>query len=244
MPQVSLFITCLVDQLWPTVGVATVDVLRRAGCSVNFNPGQTCCGQPAFNTGYRNDARALAERWIELYEADPAEWIVSPSGSCVAMVRHFEELFPDDAGWRDRARRVAQRTHELAGFLVNVLGITDLGASFNGKVVWHNACHALRDLDQRTEGERLLRAVRGAELLSLDNPEGCCGFGGTFSVKYADISVAIADKKIDDIQSVEPDVLVSGDVSCLMHLSGRLARRGSPLRVAHLAEILAGRLDD
>lgn len=240
MPRVSLFITCLVDQLWPSAGRATVELLRRVGCTVEFNPRQTCCGQPAFNTGYRSDARVLAERWIETFESEPAEWIVSPSGSCVAMVHHFAELFPDAPTWQARARQVANRTHEMSGFLVNVLGVTDVGATFEGRVVWHDACHALRDLGQRTEARRLLGAVRGLELVEIENPEGCCGFGGTFSVTYPEISVAIADQKLAHVQAVRPDALVSGDVSCLMHLGGRLSRQGSSLRVMHLAELLAG----
>ena len=163
--RVSLFVTCLVDQLWPAVGTSAVEVLRRTGCTVVFDERQTCCGQPAFNTGYRPEARRLAERFIRIFEEGGTDAIVSPSGSCTAMVHHYAELFADDAGWRQRARAVAERTHELSSFLVNVLGVEDVGASFSGRVAWHDACHALRDLRIRSEPRRLLGRVRGMDQL-------------------------------------------------------------------------------
>lgn len=236
--RVSLFVTCLVDQLWPSVGVASVHVLRRVGCSVEFEERQTCCGQPAFNTGYRAQARALAERFIETFESSGADAIVSPSGSCTAMVHHYEELF-DDAAWRARARAVADRTHELSAFLVGRLGVDDVGASFAGRLAWHDACHGLRDLGIRSEPRRLLRHVRGAELVELPNAETCCGFGGTFAVKYPELSVAILDQKLEAIEQAGVDAVVSGDASCLMHIEGRLSRLGSSVRAIHLAEVLA-----
>jgi L-lactate dehydrogenase complex protein LldE len=144
--RVSLFVTCLVDQLWPSIGTSAVEVLRQAGCEVEFDQRQTCCGQPAFNTGYRNEARRLARRFIEVFEESRADAIVSPSGSCTAMVHHFRELFADDEAWRKRAETLAGRTHEFASFLVNVLKADDVGASFKGRVTWHDACHGLRDL--------------------------------------------------------------------------------------------------
>ncbi|HEX8848767.1 MAG TPA: (Fe-S)-binding protein [Gemmatimonadaceae bacterium] len=238
--RVSLFVTCIVDQLWPSIGVSTVAVLRGVGCEVRFDPRQTCCGQPAFNTGYRDDARALARRFITILEESDADAIVSPSGSCSAMLKHYPELF-DDAEWRDRAAAVAARTHELSDFLVNRLGVEDVGASFAGRVGWHDACHALRDLRLRAEPRRLLARVRGLELVELANADGCCGFGGTFAVKQPHISVAIADDKIDAIERAAVDVVASADASCLMQLGGRLSRRGSPVRALHLAELLAAR---
>jgi L-lactate dehydrogenase complex protein LldE len=238
--RVSLFGTCLVDQLWPSIGVSTVEVLRRAGCEVAYDPRQTCCGQPAFNGGYRGDARALARRFIEVFEDAPDDAIVSPSGSCTAMVRHFRELFPD-AAWRRRAETVAARTHELGAFLVNVLGVEDVGASFVGRVTWHDACHALRDLNVHAEPRRLIRNVRGAELVEMANADACCGFGGTFSVKYPEISVAILDAKIDAIERAGVRAVVSTDASCLMQIEGRLSRTGSGVRALHLAELLAAR---
>jgi L-lactate dehydrogenase complex protein LldE len=238
--RVSLFVTCLVDQLWPTVGTSTVAVLRRAGCEVVFDERQTCCGQPAFNTGYRAEARGLAQRFIEIFEND-SDAVVSPSGSCTAMVHHFHELFPDDERWRRRAEALAARTYELSAFLVNVLGVEDVGASFDGRVTWHDACHGLRDLNVQSEPRRLLRGVRGAEFVELPNADSCCGFGGTFSVKYPEISIAILDQKIEAIEKAGVRAVVSGDASCLMQIGGRLSRNHSSVRVMHLAELLAAR---
>lgn len=239
--RVSLFITCLVDQLWPSVGASAVEVLRRAGCEVVFDERQTCCGQPAFNTGYRSEARRLARRFIEIFEDGGADAIVSPSGSCTAMAHHFHELFQDDEAWRHRAEAIAARTHEFGSFLVNVLGVEDVGASFRGRVTWHDACHGLRDLNIHDEPRRLLRRVRGAEFVELANADSCCGFGGTFSVKYPEISVAILDNKIDAIERAGVRAVVSGDASCLMQIRGRLARNNSQVRAMHLAELLAAR---
>jgi L-lactate dehydrogenase complex protein LldE len=236
--RVSLFVTCLVDQVWPSVGTSAVEVLRRAGCEVDFDPRQTCCGQPAFNTGYRPEARQLAERFIETFEKSGAEAIVAPSGSCTAMIHHYADLF-DDHHWRERAEAVAAKTHEFSAFLVDVLGVEDVGAAFQGRVSWHDACHALRDLRVKDAPRALLRQVRGAELVEIPNAEACCGFGGTFSVKYPDISVAIVDPKVDSLEAAGVDAVVSGDVSCLMQIGGRLSRRGSKVRALHLAEVLA-----
>lgn len=237
--RVALFVTCLVDQLWPSVGTSSVEVLRRVGCEVDFDERQTCCGQPAFNTGYRDPARDLARRFIEVYEEAPVEAIVAPSGSCTAMIGHYEDLFEDEPEWRERARAIAARTHELSAFLVHVLGVEDVGASFSGRVAWHDACHALRDLGIKSEPRRLLSHVRGAELVELPNAEACCGFGGTFSVKYPEVSVAIVDHKVDAIEEAGIDAVVSADSSCLMQIGGRLSRRGSRVRTMHLAEVLA-----
>jgi len=239
--RVSLFVTCLVDQLTPSVGASTVDVLRRAGCEVDFDERQTCCGQPAFNTGFRKDARILAQRFIEIFEAAETEAIVSPSGSCTAMVHHFHELFPDNECWRKRAYSLAHRTYELGSFLVNVLGIEDVGASFKGAVTWHDACHGLRDLGIHSEPRRLIRQVRGAQFMELASADSCCGFGGTFSVKYPEISLAILDSKIEAIEKAGVRAVVSSDASCLMQIGGRLSRNGSTVRTMHLAELLASR---
>ena len=236
---VSLFITCLVDQLWPSVGVSTVEVLRRAGCEVEFIEQQTCCGQPAFNTGYRSEARALAERFISIFEQSKAEAIVSPSGSCTAMVHHFDELFADDAKWRERARSLAHRSYELSSFLVNVLKIEDVGAYFDGRVTWHDACHALRELNVHREPRQLIRHVRGVEFIEMPNSDTCCGFGGTFSVKYPEISIAILDQKIEAIERANVKAVIAADASCLMQIGGRLSRKGSKVRAMHLAELLA-----
>jgi L-lactate dehydrogenase complex protein LldE len=236
--KVSLFVTCLVDQLWSSVGTSCVDVLRRVGCEVEFDEQQTCCAQPAFNTGYRNEARRVAQRFIEVFEQSKAEAIVSPSGSCTAMVHHMPELFADDDAWRVRAEAIAERTHELSSFLVRVLKVEDVGASWRGKLTWHDACHGLRDLNLKSEPRALIHNVRGAEFVELENAEACCGFGGTFSVKYPEISVAILDQKIEAIERAGVQAVVSGDASCLMQIGGRLSRRGSQVAVMHLAELL------
>ncbi|HEV2861917.1 MAG TPA: (Fe-S)-binding protein [Pyrinomonadaceae bacterium] len=239
--KVSLFVTCLIDQLWPSVGADAVEVLRRAGCEVVFDARQTCCGQPAFNTGYRAEARKLARRFIEIFEEGGADAIVSPSGSCTAMAHHFRELFAEEEDWRRRSDAIAAKTYEFGSFLVNVLKVEDVGASFKGKVTWHDACHGLRDLNIREEPRRLLRSVRGAEFVELQNADSCCGFGGTFSVKYPEISVAILDNKVEAIERAGVRAVVSGDASCLMQIRGRLTRKQSSVKTMHLAELLASR---
>jgi L-lactate dehydrogenase complex protein LldE len=238
--KVSLFVTCIVDQLWPSVAVSAVEVLRRAGCEVEFDDRQTCCGQPAFNTGYRREARRLAEGFVRVFEGSKADYIVAPSGSCTAMVHHFEELF-DDTQWGERARAVASRTYELSAFLVRVLKVEDTGARFDGRVTWHDACHGLRDLGLHGGPRRLIRNVRGAELVEMADADACCGFGGTFSVKYPEISAAILDRKIEAIERAGVAAVVSADAGCLMQIGGRLSRRGSQVRAMHLAELLASR---
>ena len=236
--KVSLFVTCLVDQMWSSVGTSCVDVLRRVGCEVEFDDRQTCCGQPAFNTGYRDEARQVAKRFIEVFEESTADAIVSPSGSCTAMVHHFPELFSTEPQWLERARAIKARTHEFSSFLIRVLKVEDVGASWQGKLTWHDACHGLRDLNIRSEPRTLIRHVRGAEFVELENAESCCGFGGTFSVKYPEISVAILDQKIEAIERAGVQAVVSGDASCLMQIGGRLSRKKSSVRVMHLAELL------
>ena len=240
--KVALFVTCVVDQMWPAVGASTVEVLRRVGCSVEFDERQTCCGQPAFNTGFSQEARKLAERFIRICEESQAEAIVSPSGSCTAMVHHYPALFEEgkeDHEWRRRARVVAERTFELSSFLVRILKVEDVGARWAGRVTWHDACHALRDLNVHSEPRRLIEHVREAQFVELENADSCCGFGGTFSVKYPEISVAILDQKIEAIERAGVQAVVSGDASCLMQIGGRLSRKGSTVRAMHLAELLA-----
>jgi L-lactate dehydrogenase complex protein LldE len=238
--RVALFVTCLVDQLWPAVGHATVRVLRRAGCEVAFDPRQTCCGQPAFNSGYCGDARNVARALLQQMDTSDAEALVIPSGSCTAMVKHLPELFASEPHWRERAEWLAAKTWELSAFLIHVLEQDDFGAEFEGRVSWHDACHGLRELGLKDEPRRLLRNVKGLELIDAEACDTCCGFGGTFSVKYPEISVAMADRKLDVVQRLELDAIVSGDVSCLMQLGGRLQTLGSSVRTLHLAEVLAG----
>ena len=237
--KVSLFVTCLVDQLWSSVGTSSVEVLRRLGCEVEFDDRQTCCGQPAFNTGYRKEARSVAEHFIRIFEDSGSQPIVSPSGSCTAMVQHFPDLFVEDEAWHSRAERVAARTYELSAFLVHVLEVEDVGASWSGRLTWHDACHGLRDLNLKSEPRSLIRHVRGAQFVELENADACCGFGGTFSVKYPEISLAILDQKIAEIERAQVQAVVSSDASCLLQIGGRLSRKGSKVRVMHLAELLA-----
>ncbi len=189
--RVTLFVTCLVDQLAPEVGLAAAEVLRRAGCEVLFEERALCCSQPAFNSGFRAEAAAVARHLVGVLEG--AEAVVAPSGSCTAMIRRLPELLAADARWHERARKLAARTHELSEFLVRVLGAGDLGARFPGRVAWHDACHGLRELGLREEPRRLLREVRELELVEFANAEACCGFGGTFAVHFPELSTAILD---------------------------------------------------
>jgi len=236
--QVALFVTCLVDQFFPHVGEAAVRVLERVGCRVSFPAAQTCCGQPTFNDGFHDEARRLARGLLDALE--DAEAVVTPSGSCAAMVREwYPRLFRDDplAG---RARDLARRTFELSEFLVRRLGVTDVGARFPARVAYHASCHGLRGLGLREEPLRLLAAVRDLRLVPLPGAEECCGFGGFFAVKFAALSGAMLASKLDAIEASGADVVTATDVSCLMHMAGGLARRGSRVRPTHLAEILAG----
>jgi L-lactate dehydrogenase complex protein LldE len=221
--KVSLFVTCLVDQMWTSIGVSSVALLRRVGCEVEFDKRQTCCAQPAFNTGYLAEARAVARRFITIFEESKADAIVSPSGSCTAMVHHYPQLFAGDSEWLPRAQALAAKTYELSSFLVRVLKQEDVGASWNGRLTWHDACHGLRDLKIKTEPRALISHVRGADFVEMEHAEVCCGFGGTFSLKYPEISLAILDQKIDAIERADVQAVVSSDASCLMQIGGQLS---------------------
>ena len=213
-------------------------MVERAGCEVHFDERQTCCGQPAFNSGYRAEAREVARHFLDVFE--DVEAVVMPSGSCASMTRHMALLFEDE-GDRVRARRVADKTFDLASFLVHQLRVEDLGARFEGTVTWHDACHGLRELGLRDEPRRLLGKVAGLRLREAERRETCCGFGGTFSVKHPELSVAMVDRKLEELETLGVDAVVSGDASCLLQIGGRLERTGSAVRVLHLAEVLAGR---
>ena len=234
--KVSLLVTCLGDALFPNVGVATVRLLRRLGIDVDFPDRQTCCGQPFFNSGYSEQARALAQHTIRAFEH--SQTVVVPSGSCAAMVKlEFAELFHDDAVWQARAVGLAQRTHELSDFLVHALGVEDVGARFASKVTYHMACH-LRGLGLQNEPERLLRRVKDLEFIPLERFDECCGFGGSFSVRYPGISGAMVQDKATLIEKSGADTVVATDSGCLMNMAGCLRRRGSKIRALHLAEVL------
>ncbi|MFE7773682.1 (Fe-S)-binding protein [Streptomyces sp. NPDC057445] len=231
--RVALFVTCVNDAVYPSTGVATVRLLERLGVDVDFPAGQTCCGQPQFNTGYRHDAEPLVRRTADVF--DGYEYVVTPSGSCAAMVRHHYPRLGDA-----RAASLASRTYELTEFLVDVLGVTDVGAYFPHRVTYHPSCHGLRLLGLGERPRRLLEAVKGLELVELPGADECCGFGGTFAVKNADVSTAMGRDKVQGAVSTGADVLCGGDNSCLMHLGGILRREEAPLRALHIAEILAG----
>jgi L-lactate dehydrogenase complex protein LldE len=232
-------ITCLGDVLRPEAGVATVRLLRRLGVTVHFPERQTCCGQPFYNSGFLSGACDLARHTIEAF-ADRRP-VVVPSGSCAAMLRvEFPRAFHDDDAWRSRAEELGVRTFELSDFLVNQLQVTDVGAKFKGKVAYHYACH-LRGLNLKNEAETLIRNVRGVEYVPLDYQDQCCGFGGSFAVRYPQISGAMVGDKVSCVVKTEADVLVSTDTGCLMNIGGALHRQQRPTRVMHLAELLESR---
>jgi len=236
---VTLFIQCLVDGIFPEVGEAVVGIFRKLGVSLACPPRQTCCGQPAFNSGYQGEARVAAKRFIEIFES--AEDIVCPSGSCVTMVRHhYPQLFADDAAWLQRAQDVAAKTFELTEYLVDILGVDDLGAHYNGVVTYHDSCHLLRNLRIKEQPRSLLRKIAGAEFVEMNDSDRCCGFGGSFSFKYADISAAMAEDKASNIIASGADTVVGCDMGCLMNIQGMLSRKGSSIKAMHIAQLLAG----
>lgn len=236
---VSLFVTCMVDMIYPATGVSVVRILEHLGVDVRFPMNQTCCGQPAFNTGFQGEARTVAKQFLTAF-AD-AEVIVCPSGSCASMVRHFyRELFEDDPVWRMRAARAADITWEFTEYLVDGLGITDLGLSLPPtKIAFHHACHGLRMLNLRTQAVALASAVDGVTVNPLSGEDECCGFGGTFSVKMPEISAAMLKEKVANIEAADANVIITGDVSCLTQMNGGLQRKGSARHVLHIADLLA-----
>jgi len=237
-PTTQLFVTCIIDTLYPEVGEAVVRVLQRAGVSVKFPDDQTCCGQPAFNAGMRSEARKMAEHTIQVFEGNPGD-IVIPSGSCAGMVKHgYQELFADDPAWLKRAQNMADRTYELTQYLVDVLGIDDLKSVFNEKIAYHPSCHLLRDVGIDEQPQLLLTNVQGAELVALPNRNECCGFGGLFSIEHPEISKEMLDRKIENFLSSGASVLVSCDAGCVAHISGGLHRQKLHQKVLHIAEIL------
>jgi len=241
--RVALFVTCLVDLMRPQVGFAAVRLLEAGGCQVEVPESQTCCGQPAFNSGDLDTARAIARNVIEAFAG--YDHVVAPSGSCAGMLRlHLPTLFADDPQWRARADDLARRTHELTAFLTDVLGFDGLGdARFDGTVTYHDSCASLREMQVAKQPRALLRRVAGLELRELTTPEICCGFGGTFCVKYPDISTHMVQDKVDDIEATGAQTLVAGDLGCLLNIAGRLQRTGSVVRTFHVAELLANMAD-
>lgn len=238
--RVSLFVTCIVDQLFPKVGMAMAEVLERLGYTVDFPEDQTCCGQPAFNSGYREEARVIAHHFLKTFAA--SESIVVPSGSCTSMVtHHFAELFQKEPETLEKVHALEKRVWEFSSFLTEVAGVEDVGARFPEVVTFHDGCHSLRELGIKSPPRRLLANVQGLELREMLPAEECCGFGGTFAVKFAELSGAMARTKIEAIERTGARTVVSLDPSCLMQIQGALSRAGSQIRTMHLAEVLASR---
>lgn len=237
-PRVGLFVTCLVDLFRPTVGFAAIKLLEEAGCTVEVPIAQTCCGQPAYNSGDRADARAIAENTIAAFEG--FDYVVAPSGSCAGMLKkHYPGLFKGDATWESRAAAFSAKVHELVSFLVDVCGTTGVSAKIEDTVTYHDSCSGLRELGIRAQPRRLL-ASAGVRFVEMRDADVCCGFGGTFCVKYPDISNAIVTQKTENIDASGAGTLLAGDLGCLMNMAGKLRREGSPIHVRHVAEVLAG----
>ena len=240
MKRVSLFVTCIVDQLFPQVGIAMTEVLTRLGYQVDFRQAQTCCGQPAFNSGYPQEAASVAGHFLKVFR--DAECVVVPSGSCTSMIsHHYEDIFAHDEKCLKDARELAPRVWEFSRFLLEVAGVDDVGARFDGVATYHDSCHALRELHIKDGPRRLLNKVQGLTLREMDAAEECCGFGGTFSIKFPEVSGGMSRTKIDSILKTEAKTVISTDASCLMQLEGVIARAGLPIRTLHLAEVLASK---
>lgn len=240
--KVGLFVTCLVDLFRPTVGFAAVKLLEEAGCEVHVPVSQTCCGQPAWNSGDRDDTADIAKEVIKAFE--DFDYVVAPSGSCAGMLsRHYPELFAGVQVWDERSRAFAAKVHELVSFLTDVMGVQSVEAKLDATVTYHDSCSGLRELGIRAQPRKLLQSVEGLELKEMNNANVCCGFGGTFAVKYSDISNAIVTEKTGNIDKAEADLLLAGDLGCLLNMAGKLRRSGSKTEVRHVAEVLAGMID-
>ncbi len=241
-PRVALFVTCLVDLFRPTVGFAAVKLLEDAGCQVEVPSAQSCCGQPAWNSGDRKSTAAVARGVIEAFAG--YDYVVVPSGSCGGMIaHHYPELFKDDPVWEPRARELAGRTHELVSFLADVLKIEGVTARFAGSVTYQDSCSGLRELGIKAQPRRLLATVEGLALSELKDSEVCCGFGGTFCVKYPEISDKMVSEKLGCVAASGATTLLAGDLGCLLNMAGKLKREGSPIQVRHVAEVLADMSD-
>ncbi len=241
-PRVALFVTCLVDTIRPNIGFSALQLLEEAGCQVEVPSAQTCCGQPAFNSGDTRDTARLARRFIEIFE--PYDYVVAPSGSCIGMVKaHYPEALADDPAWAERARRLAERCFELTSFLVDVMDYRPAGRAFPATATYHDSCSGLRELGVFAQPRKLLAAVDELEMVLLEGNDVCCGFGGTFCVKYPAISNAVVGEKAAAIERTGAQVLLGGDLGCLLNMAGKLQRQGLPVRVYHTAEVLAGKAE-
>jgi L-lactate dehydrogenase complex protein LldE len=241
-PTVGLFVTCLVDLFRPSVGFAAVKLIEAAGCRVEVPAAQTCCGQPTYNSGDRRDTIAIARQVIAAFE--PYDYVVAPSGSCAGMLKvHYPELFADDPAWSAKAAAFSAKVFELVSFLVDVRGMKTVDATFAGPVTYHDSCSGLRELSVRDQPRRLLKSVVGLKLVELKDADICCGFGGTFCVKYPEISNAIVERKTEAIAASGAGTLLAGDLGCLMNMAGKLQREGRVVQTRHVAEVLAGMTD-
>lgn len=246
--RVALFVTCMVDMIYPEVGMATVELLERQGVEVIFPTEQTCCGQPAFNAGFWEEARPLARRFVDIFEplvrSKQVDAVVAPSGSCTTMTSHFYSLLlQDEPAYRERAEFLGAATFELTEFLVDVLGVEEVGAHFDGVLTYHACCHLHRELGIDRQPRTLLAHVEGAEVVEMQEANECCGFGGLFAIKNADISTAMGQRKTQNIAKSDADVVTLCDVSCMTHINGLLSRQGQRTRAVHIAQVLANQVD-
>jgi L-lactate dehydrogenase complex protein LldE len=235
--NVHVFIPCFIDQLYPTAGFNTIKVLEKAGCIVTYNPDQTCCGQPAFNAGYWGESREVCNKFINDFSG--AEHIVVPSASCAGFIKNYYSKIYDNASNQKDTKGFQEKVYELSDFLVNILKVEDLGAQFEGVATYHDSCAALRECKIKTEPRKLLENVKGLKLIELQDNETCCGFGGTFAVKFEAISVAMGEQKVQHIVDTKADYLISTDLSCLMHIGGVMEKMEIPVKSLHLADVLA-----
>ena len=235
--NVQLFIPCFVDQLYPETAFNMVKVLEKAGCKVAYNTNQTCCGQPAFNAGFCNESKAVAEKFIKDFES--VDYVVAPSASCVGFVRNYYKTLFDDEATLQKIKSLGERTFEFSEFLINVLKIENFGASLHTRATYHDSCAALRECKIKEGPRKLLSNVQGLELVEMNDVETCCGFGGTFSVKFEGISTAMADQKITNVQATGATCIISTDCSCMMQISGVIKNKNLPIQVMHLADVLA-----
>ena len=235
--NVHVFIPCFIDQLYPTAGFNTIKVLEKAGCTVTYNQDQTCCGQPAFNAGYWGESREVCNKFINDFSG--ADHIVVPSASCTGFIKNYYSKIYDNASNQKDIKGLQDKVYELSDFLVNVLNIQDLGAQFDGVATYHDSCAALRECKIKNEPRQLLEKVKGLKLIELQDNETCCGFGGTFAVKFEGISVAMGEQKVQNIVKTNADYLISTDLSCLMHIGGVMEKMDLPVKSLHLADVLA-----
>ncbi|SFA83792.1 L-lactate dehydrogenase complex protein LldE [Lentibacillus halodurans] len=234
--RVSLFITCLCDMFSTDVGKNTVEILERVGCVVDFPEEQTCCGQPAYNSGYSTDAKESMKQMMKAFQF--SDYVVGPSGSCVGMLKEYPKVFENDLVWREEAKRLSDKSYEITQFLVDVLGVVDVGSTFKGRVTYHPSCHMTRILGVKDAPMKLLKNVKGVDLVELPVKEDCCGFGGTFAVKNSVISGEMVKEKSAHVSETGAEYVVSGDMGCLLNIGGRMTREGKNVKVAHITEIL------